>query len=82
METNEKMKQLKKRIFLKRMSDADLNKESANAASYYVTKKGKGAPLVDQQKMINFVAHGFYMGYRKLEEELLGEKKDAGESYY
>ena len=43
---------------------------SIDAAGEYIKKMGgNGIPLIDQQKMLNYVAHGFYMGFRKVEEE-------------
>lgn len=64
------MKLLLKKLFLKRKEEADLNKDSINAANFYIKNKLQGAPLIEKTNATNYVAHGFYMGYRKLEEEL------------
>lgn len=64
------MKKLKKRIFLKRMTDADLNRESINAANHYIKKRASGAPLTEKTAMLNYTAHGFGMGIRWMEEQL------------
>jgi hypothetical protein len=61
---------IKKKISAKRMEEADLNRESANAATYYVRKACKGMPLVEEQNALNFVAHGFSMGVRWKEEQI------------
>ena len=58
-----------KRLLVKRLTDADLHAESSNAAAFYMKKQPKLA-MVDQQRMANNIAHGFYMGYRKAEEDL------------
>lgn len=54
----------------KRVPEADLNKEAATAAAYYIQEKMKGAPMHDRIQATNYVAHGFYMGYRKKEEQI------------
>ncbi len=62
---------LLKRLFLKRMEEADLNRESANAAAHYLKRiNGKILPLKDQQDIVNYSAAGFYMGIRWHEEQM------------
>ncbi len=58
------------------MGEADLNKESCNAANYYMKQAG-AVPLVEKTNMLNYTAHGFFMGYRKCEEDL-GIKSKPG----
>lgn len=62
------MKKLFKRIFLKRMLEADLNGEAIRAAGFYIKKAG-AVPLKEKQDMLNYVAHGFYMGVRWMEDQ-------------
>jgi hypothetical protein len=50
------------------MREADLNEESGNAAAYWLSKKMNGASEKDRQSSAQYVAEGFYMGYRKCEE--------------
>jgi len=50
------------------MPEVDLNKVSIDAGTYYIEKKFKGAPITETQLVLNSVAHGFFMGYRKAEE--------------
>lgn len=65
-----------KRMFARRKDEADLNKESGSAAMHYVKKSGQ-IHLAEHQQIINWVAHGFYMGYRKCEEEHGIERRDS-----
>lgn len=52
-----------------RMEEADLNAESANAAAYYVEKQfPKTMPTDFKQTAMQYIAIGFFMGYRKCEE--------------
>jgi hypothetical protein len=54
---------------MKRRDEADLNKEATNAAGFYVKRAGGNAvPLKEKTDMLNFVAHGFYMGWRECEK--------------
>lgn len=48
---------------------ADLNAEASNAAGFYIEKRGSGMPTDEKQRALNYVAHGFFMGYRKCEEQ-------------
>lgn len=58
-------------MFLSRKDDADLNGEAAKAGSYYLNKKGYKTMDTKERILIqNCVAAGFYMGYRKYEENL------------
>lgn len=59
-----------KRLFLGRRPEADLNQESANAALYYIEKQGPNLPLEVRTAMLNYVAIGFSMGWRKYEEKI------------
>lgn len=60
-----------KRIFARRMEEADLNKQSLDAAEHYLSKKGgTGVPLDERMRMLNYTAHGFFMGVRWKEEKL------------
>lgn len=71
-ETGKRIEKLKKalgKLLFKRVEIADLNQESSNAAGHYITERAKGMPLDEQQRCLNYVAHGFYMGYRKAEED-------------
>lgn len=63
------MKKFFKRIFLKRMPEADLNKEASSAATFYL-KKNPLAPSIEKHNMLNYTAHGFYMGARWYEKQL------------
>lgn len=58
-----------KRLFAKKIEEADLNKESANAALYYIQEKLKGAPLTEINSATNYVAFGFFMGARWMEDK-------------
>lgn len=64
------MKRLLLKFFgVKRGAVADLNQEAINAAGEYMKKKGLvHLPLIEQQQAVNYLSHGFYMGYRKAEE--------------
>lgn len=64
------MKKLLKRIFLKRMPEADLNAECAKAAAAFYQQEGKKYPLDEQFKINNYVAIGFGMGIRYMEKEM------------
>jgi hypothetical protein len=68
------IKRFFKRVALRRMAEADLNKESANAAAFYTRKQGPHVPLGEKINMTNYCAHGFFMGVRWHEEQLLGER--------
>lgn len=61
---------LKRRVLGRQKLEADLISTAANAAMQYVKERGEGLNLLDQQNMINQVAHGFYMGYRAAESNL------------
>lgn len=71
------MKNLVKRIFLKRRLEADLNTECAVAATEYIKKTGViMLPLKERTDALNYVAHGFSMGWRACEASLgVTEKK-------
>ena len=63
-----------------RVSDADLNAESAKAASHWMQETGalSNPNLAEVQNWNNCVASGFYMGFR-FYENLLRGKKDAAQ---
>jgi hypothetical protein len=55
---------------MRRMKEVDLTSESLKASLEYIkTKGGLGIPTKERTDMNNFVAHGFFMGYRKCEED-------------
>lgn len=55
---------------LKKLPEVELNKKAIDAGSFYISKMYKGAPLVEQQLVLNAISHGFFMGWRKHEEEM------------
>lgn len=57
-----------------KMSEADLNLESTNAATEYLRKmNAKALPMTEQSLMINSCASGFFMGVRFAEKRILGK---------
>lgn len=65
-----------KRLFARRMDEADVNRESIKAAEYYCKQTGQ-MHLADKQRIINWVAHGFSVGLRWHEEQMGIQRKDA-----
>jgi hypothetical protein len=50
------------------MDEADLNRESCNAAAHYIQERKLALLSMDeQQRAANYLAHGFYMGARWME---------------
>lgn len=68
------MKQFLLKMLVKKTEEADLTKEAANATAYYVKHEGQGLPMLEKQRMMNYVAHGFFMGWREKEKRLKGEE--------
>ena len=56
--------------YVLRREDADLNQASLAAATYYLNRLGGATlPLDVRQNVLNYVAQGSYMGWRKHEEQ-------------
>lgn len=55
-------------ILGRRTEEIDLNREAALAATDYARKMGAGVDLATKQQCHNWVAHGFYIGYRECEK--------------
>lgn len=64
------MKEFLMKSLAKKIEDADLNREAASAAGFYVKQQGKHLSMVEQQNMANHVAHGFHMGWVECEKSL------------
>lgn len=64
----EEIEMLKSHFF--RLAEVDLNSLSLEGASWYCKEKMKGAPLDVRQQVLNAVAHGISMGWRKKESSM------------
>lgn len=67
-----------KRLFLRRMEEADLNAESAKAGTYFASQKMKGAPVVEQTRAANYFGLGFGAGIMWLEKQLGAQERKNG----
>ncbi len=53
-----------------RLKDAELNQLSASFAGRYVEQKFARGGDIEKQQVLNYLAHGFYMGAREAEKKL------------
>lgn len=60
---------------MKKLTDMELQEESMKAAQYYLKHtQQEGLGIVEKSRIMTQVSHGFFMGWRKLEEKIEGEK--------
>lgn len=51
-----------------KLNEAELGNKAAVYAGEYVEKAFSGGNFGDKSKMMNYIAHGYYMGYREHEK--------------
>jgi hypothetical protein len=66
---------------MEKMSELDLQGESIKAAEHYIKKtQQSGFGVVEVSRIMTAFSHGFFCGWRKLEEKLINEEKAKKEN--